>query len=364
MGKRQQATNPGRTTAKDKTYILLRLSAMGDVAMTLPYVYRLAREYPQSRVCMVTTPFHSRLLTPKPENLEVKPLDTATSGGMIGCIRMALELHRAYPGATVIDLHDVIRTRVIRYTMSMLGHPTHSIRKPRRRRKLLLRRRPQSIVPREVYVPQMTRVYERTLHEAGLEKVQGGWSPRWETERRKRREEKIGLAPYAKHKAKILPQGRLLELIERLHLAFPTYRIILYGAPGKEREANELLARQYPQYLSGSRAPTLEKELEEIAALKVMISMDSANQHIARWVGTPTVSLWGGTHPAAGFIPWGASEDDCIGHDMECRPCSIYGEKPCKRGDYACLHLVDLKKVVERTKQIIGNPQVKDGHLY
>ncbi len=73
--------------------------------------------------------------------------------------------------------------------------------------------------------------------------------------------------------------------------------------------------------------------------LRVMLTMDSGNMHLASLVGTRVVSIWGATHPFAGFLGFGQSEDDCIQRDLPCRPCSIYGNKACKFGDYRCMDI-------------------------
>ena len=93
---------------------------------------------------------------------------------------------------------------------------------------------------------------------------------------------------------------------------------------------------------------SLYYELQLMKDLDVMLSMDSANMHLASLVGTRVVSIWGATHPWAGFLGWGQSEDDCVQrHDLKCRPCSIYGNKPCLRGDMECMN-IEPSKVVEQ----------------
>jgi ADP-heptose:LPS heptosyltransferase len=84
-----------------------------------------------------------------------------------------------------------------------------------------------------------------------------------------------------------------------------------------------------------------------------MISMDSANMHMASLVGTPVVSIWGATHPFAGFMGWGQDPNNAIQLDMDCRPCSIFGNKPCKRGDYACLNGISPKQVLEHIEALL-----------
>ena len=80
-----------------------------------------------------------------------------------------------------------------------------------------------------------------------------------------------------------------------------------------------------------------------------MISMDSANMHLASLVGTRCVSVWGSTHHFAGFLGYGQSVDDVVEvKDLTCRPCSVFGDKPCYRGDWACLQELDIQKINDK----------------
>jgi ADP-heptose:LPS heptosyltransferase len=89
--------------------------------------------------------------------------------------------------------------------------------------------------------------------------------------------------------------------------------------------------------------------------LDAMVSMDSSNMHLASLTGTPVVSVWGATHPYAGFLGWGQSTDNIVQIDLECRPCSIYGQKPCRRGDYACMNGIAPETIVEKIEHILSN---------
>ena len=91
--------------------------------------------------------------------------------------------------------------------------------------------------------------------------------------------------------------------------------------------------------------------------LEVMLSMDSANMHLASLTGIPVVSVWGATHPLAGFMGWNQSKDNAIQVDLDCRPCSIFGQKPCKRGDYACLNQIKPETIVEKINTLLLTKQ-------
>ena len=97
----------------------------------------------------------------------------------------------------------------------------------------------------------------------------------------------------------------------------------------------------------------MHQELILMSHLDVMISMDSANMHIASLTATPVVSIWGATHPYAGFLGWGQLNSSVIGLDMDCRPCSIYGQKRCKKGDHPCLRGIAPQTVVDKVSQIL-----------
>ena len=99
----------------------------------------------------------------------------------------------------------------------------------------------------------------------------------------------------------------------------------------------------------------LHEELILMSHLDVMVSMDSANQHLASLVGTPVVSVWGATHPYTGFLGWGQTLDNVVQVDLPCRPCSIYGNKPCARGDWACLKAITPEMVVERVEYVLDH---------
>ncbi|MBQ2403350.1 MAG: glycosyl transferase family 1, partial [Prevotella sp.] len=85
-----------------------------------------------------------------------------------------------------------------------------------------------------------------------------------------------------------------------------------------------------------------------------MVSMDSGNMHLASLTGTPVVSIWGATHTLAGFYGWQQDPADIVETDMACRPCSIYGSKPCERGDYACMNSITPEQVVKKISRYLA----------
>lgn len=164
----------------------------------------------------------------------------------------------------------------------------------------------------------------------------------------------IGIAPFAAHRGKTYPLPRIQEVIARLNRSHPSCRIFLFGAGAAENALLDTLVTQnnhclsVPRHLNG-----LQQELILMSHLDVMVTMDSANMHLASLVATPVVSIWGATHPYAGFMGWNQSIDNAVQTDLPCRPCSIYGKKDCMRGDYACLYQIKPETIVGKIERIL-----------
>jgi ADP-heptose:LPS heptosyltransferase len=127
-------------------------------------------------------------------------------------------------------------------------------------------------------------------------------------------------------------------------------RLFLFGGRGEEQRILENWAARYPHTFSLAGRYALDQELALMSRLNLMLSMDSANMHLASLVGLRVLSFWGATHPWAGFYAYGQDPADAVGADLPCRPCSVYGNKPCYRGDWACLHGIPYTVLLERIR--------------
>lgn len=335
-----------------KTYIIIRLSALGDVAMTLPALYSAADDHPGDQFVLVTQYFMSRLVIQSPLNLTTIPFQLEQYGSPLGLLRFTKKLHQLYPNAIVVDLHHSLRTRSMGFILKTLGHRLISIEKPYEERKKLLETRVEQRVDPELYLPRMTDLYFLTLKRAGLNMLSKGRLVTGRTNCPRRIT--IGIAPNAHYRGKMISREQVLQLIDGLSERFPDCDMILYGAAGAEARKNRELVQLRPNKVRLTAAEGLANEVEEIAQLDCMVSMDSANQHIAAMVGTPVISIWGATHPASGYIPFRTPLANCIGAELECRPCSIKGDKICHRGDYACLSLLSIPKIIDAVEKEVN----------
>ena len=160
----------------------------------------------------------------------------------------------------------------------------------------------------------------------------------------------IGIAPFAQHAGKVYPVPLMAEVIKGLLAKNENIRIFLFGGKNEREELAQLEISERVINLAGKGS--IAEDMLRMKDLRCVISMDSFNMHLASLMETPVISVWGATHPYAGFLGYGQSEMQIVQlNDLPCRPCSIYGNKPCRYNDYHCLTGIQpsliLKKVYE-----------------
>ena len=347
------------------TALLFRFSALGDVAMTVPALYDACRANPAVRFVMVTQGAGARLFAERPENLEVVAVDLRQYPGPAGMLRLWRRLRREWEPDTVLDLHDVLRTKMLRLFARLAGLRVERIRKGRAGKRALTRASHKILVPQKSGHERYRDVFRR----AGIEAPESFGGFRFasmpEALRRPAGRRRLAVAPFAQHAGKIYPP----ELTEQVVAAFssmPGWEVVLFGGGEKEMETFARWTARYDGVVTAAelirRAGTLaplgspmEAEMAIMSGCEAMLSMDSANMHLASLAGTRTVSIWGATHPYTGFMGWRQSEDDAVQLPMACRPCSVFGNKPCRLGserrtptDCPCLSQIPPRMVIDR----------------
>lgn len=336
--------------------LVIRLSAIGDVAMTVPVIYSAAKANPQDSFTVLTQAFLIPVFMNRPANVDVIGINTkAAEKTLGGLLRFASALVK-YDYDIVLDLHNVIRTMIVRSFFRIKGKKVFVVDKARKERKRLTARDHKVFKPlRPVieryadvfraaglnYTETFTSLYEsRAADLSALEAIAGVKTGKW-----------IGIAPFAKHRGKIYPVDDMEQVVARLS-ENEDYTIFLLGGRGYEEAVLEQWAFQYPRVKSVVGRYSLDNELALISRLDVLLCMDSANMHFASLVGTKVVSIWGATHPYAGFYGYHQNPDNVVQIDLPCRPCSVFGQKPCFRGDWACMMQITPEKIVDKIKEV------------
>lgn len=328
---------------------------MGDVAMTAPVIETLHKKYPDTQITILTTPFFKPFFR-EIEGVEFIDIDVKKRHkGLWGVVRLYFDIRRKYKIDMVADLHDVIRTKLLRKLFRLSGIKVAIIDKEREEKKALTDLEHKVLRPLKSTHQRYTDVFnrlgfdisapERIAHKElpvppAILALTGPKKERW-----------IGIAPFAQHQGKIYPLEKMEVAIEHLSREENT-RLFIFGGGNIEKTTAEELAAKYPNTISVIKKISLSEELDLIANLDCMVSMDSSAMHMASLVGTPVVSVWGATHPYTGFLGLGQSMDNVVQIDLPCRPCSIYGNKPCVFGNYPCMNGIDPEMIVDKVQKV------------
>lgn len=338
--------------------LVIRFSALGDVAMTIPVIHSLAVQYPQHEIVILSRGMSQPLFQRLPANVSFVSADLlGKHKGLRGLNKLFAEL-KAMHFDYVADLHDVLRSRYLCSRFLLSGISVASIHKGRLGKKRLTRRRHKVLEMQKSSFRRYADVFSTlgcpillnfsSIYGEG----QGDFSQLSSVVEPKGTHKWIGIAPFAKHLGKIYPLA-LQEQIVAHFASDPTVRVFLFGGGKEEQEVFDRWIKKYPSVTSMIGKLNLSTELNLMSYLDVMLSMDSANMHLASLVNTPVVSIWGATHPYAGFMGWKQLPINTVQVDLPCRPCSVYGQKSCFRGDYACLMQITPEQVIEKIERII-----------
>lgn len=340
--------------------LAIRLSAMGDVALTLPAIRSVLDQHPDVSITLVTRKIFFPFFNNIPRLTCVEADVKGRHKGVPGLYRLYKTIYSTYRPDAVIDLHDVLRSHILSFFFKLSGIPVYRIDKGRQEKKQLTARH-------EKHFHRLTHTVQRYLdvfNSAGGDSTLSSHT-NWfnavifpesflqQTGALPKKNAWIGIAPFAKHREKMWPMAKMEELMASLHKQGVT--MFLFGGGAKEIDLMNQLSKKYTHSVVVAGKLSLQEELGLIGRLDVMVSMDSANMHLAALSGIPVVSIWGATHPFAGFGPLHDNEKNIveIPHDqLTCRPCSVFGNKPCWRGDHACMEWITPAMVLEKVKAV------------
>lgn len=338
--------------------LVLRFTAIGDVAMTVPIVHALATQYPNDEVIMVSRKQMQPLFESLPNNVTFIGADLkGEHNGITGLMKLYRQLKQMGIDY-VADLHFVLRSRLITSRFRMLGIPCAIIDKgrigkhklTRRTKKVMERQRSSFMRYADVFAelgfpvaPNFTSIYGEG--NGPMEQIQKEVGTKGETKW-------VGIAPFAKHNGKIYPLDKMEQVIAALSSQNNT-RLFLFGGGKKEESVFNDWVKKYSNIESMAGRLDMKDELSLMSHLDVMLSMDSANMHLASLVNTEVISIWGQTHPYAGFLGWKQLPVNTIQCDLSCRPCSVYGNKECYRKDFACMNNISPETIISKVLNCI-----------
>ena len=346
---------------KREHVLIIRFSALGDVAMAVPVVWSLASQYPKVRFTVLSRPFARPLFEHMPDNVSFMEADVKQEyHGVKGLNRLYRRL-TAKRFTAVADLHNVLRSEYLRMRFNLGRFRVEHINKHRHGKRRLVSNRFRRMKQLSTSIDNYCEVFQKLGYPVDLRfrsifPPEGGDLGTLPEAFRQKEGEWIGVAPFAAHPGKTYPPELTEQVIALLTERHRGCRIFLFGGGKAEMDAFAQWEQRFPQCVNASgQLGGLADELVLMSHLDAMLTMDSSNMHLASLTATPVVSIWGATHPYAGFMGYGQPSDHVLQADLSCRPCSIFGNKPCRRGDYACLHAISPAAVADKLEQVINN---------
>jgi hypothetical protein len=331
---------------------------MGDVAMTVPVLKQLLNQYPQLEITLISNAAFEPMFAPL-ERCHFLGADLkGKHKGMVGLYNLFKTIQQRKKIDAVADLHSVLRSNVLKFYCKLAGYKTATIDKGRKEKKALTQQTAKdfkqlptgferyaavfSALGFPVQLNQSEKIFDRRALPHLLKSIfQAGMKT-------------IGIAPFAQHEEKMYPLEKMKTIVQVLSQS--GIKILLFGGRGNEAtilKEWEIEISKNVQCIAGRFS--FQEELNIISHLDLMCSMDSANMHLASLYNVPVVSIWGATHPFAGFYGWGQSPQNIVSIDLACRPCSVFGNKPCYRGDHACMQQIETIHVVEKIKNLLSH---------
>ena len=334
---------------------------MGDVALAVPVIEAAIS---QNRA----VEFY--VLTAKPFEIFFKGLNgvkiiaidlKGKEGQAVGLLKLAHKITKTVDLAGIIDLHAVLRSHLMGLLFRLKGLKVAQIDKERKFKRLIIKGKIAR--PLKHTTRRYTEVFEKfglkaDCHEFKPQKIFIANSNSLQT--LKFDHSRIGFAPFAAYKIKAYPLELSRILIKQL-LQFENYQIFIFGGGLKDEILlSQLLNFEYNDRIIDRVKPNpLEDQLAMIEKMNVMVTMDSANMHLAQLVGTKVISLWGPTHSYFGFGPLGKGNIERIlevdAEYLACRPCSSFGQKSCIHPEQYCFTRLAPNLILKTIQKTLEN---------
>ena len=340
-----------------KHILVIRLSAMGDVAMTVPVLRALVLQYPDVKVTVLSRAFFKPFFEGLPNVNFIAAEVNGKHKGFFGLLRLYRELKPLRIDA-VADLHNVLRSKIITKLFAFNGKKTATTDKARAQKKALTREKNKIFKPLIPVTQRHADVFRRLGFPIDMEcpvfpdrkelsneiiAVTGEKTGTW-----------IGIAPFAQHMGKVYPQDLMHMVVNELAEG-SGYKLFLFGGGKKEAEILNLFAENRENIVVVAGKMNFNQELELISHLDIMLSMDSGNAHMAAMLGIPTVTLWGATHPYAGFTPFNQPIENALVANREkypLLPTSVYGHKKVE-GYEDAMRTILPQDVISKIKEVL-----------
>lgn len=335
---------------------------MGDVALTAPVIANVLDQNPEVEIVFLSRPFFKAFFQTHDRFTFIGADFSDAYKGITGLKKLKKELLQKHSFDAIIDLHDVLRTKILRTLFSISGYPIFYIDKGRKEKKSLLKgkipfQKLKHTTDRYIDVFAKARIKTSLSKGPWLNTNKEDLQHFFDHNQLANKINKwVGIAPFAAHKSKEWDIQKIEAVIQNLIQEKRT--IFLFGGGNLEIELIKKIKQKFPSTIIVAGTLPLSNELTLIAQMDIMVTMDSANMHLSALVGTPVVSIWGPTHSYLGFGPLNNEKNivEIPKEQLPCRPCSVYG-KLTSPEDVKCakksMEMISIEMVLVKINEII-----------
>lgn len=320
--------------------------------MTVPVLRAFVQQYPDVNITVVSRPFFKPFFEGIP-NISFFAFDEKQRHkGFLGLLRLFQDLKVLNIDAFA-DLHNVLRSKVVRTLFALSGKKTAFVDKARAEKKALTRAEDKVFKPLTTMFERHAKVFEELGFTVDLSNPTFPKKAILDSELiqliGENNQKLIGIAPFAQYDSKVYPLDLMQEVINQL-AENSTYKILLFGGGKKEVELLNSLSKGKENVIVVAGQLKFQQELQLISNLDLMLSMDSGNAHIAAMLGVKVITLWGATHPFAGFSPFNQPMGNALVSDSNLfpkLPTSVYGNKMVE-GYEDAMRTIAVEDIVRR----------------
>jgi heptosyltransferase-2 len=130
--------------------------------------------------------------------------------------------------------------------------------------------------------------------------------------------------------------------------------IVVVGAGADRGLAAEIVNATGGGAIDATGRLSLLASAELIGRASLLVTNDSAPQHLASAMNTPTLAIFGPTVPEFGFGPL-AEQARILGRtDLDCRPCDRHGPQKCPLGHWRCMREISADEVAAAARDLLA----------